>query len=73
MLLLAMALQHPYTNNNMLTMSRWELRKNDNTGVADEYLCHSCYVPRENWQNALPKGIRGREKHKGADCPQEET
>jgi hypothetical protein len=57
MLLLAMALQHPYTNNNMLTVSRWELPKDDITGVADGYLCHSCYVPRENWQNVLPRGF----------------
>jgi len=44
------------TNNSKLTMSRWELRKDSSKEDADEYLCHSCYIPKENWQEALPRG-----------------
>jgi hypothetical protein len=40
----------------MLTIPRRESRKNDTEGAADQYLCHACYIPKENWQNALPQG-----------------
>jgi len=32
------------------------LRKDDTKEEAEEYLCHACYVPKENWQDALPQG-----------------
>jgi hypothetical protein len=44
------------TNNSRLTISRWESCKNNTKGDADEYLCHACYIPKEDWQNALPQG-----------------
>jgi hypothetical protein len=37
-------------------MSRWELHKDNTKEEADEYLCHACYLPKENWQDALPQG-----------------
>jgi hypothetical protein len=44
------------STNVILTMSRWESRKNNTEGVADEYLCHACYIPKEDWKNSLPQG-----------------
>lgn len=45
-----------YANNSKLTISRWKLRKDNTKEEAEEYLCHSCYIPKENWQDALPQG-----------------
>lgn len=44
------------STNVMLIMSRWESRKNSTEGGADEYLCHACYIPKQDWQHALPQG-----------------
>lgn len=37
-------------------MSRWESRKDNTKQDAEEILCHNCYIPKENWQDALPQG-----------------
>jgi hypothetical protein len=56
MLLVGKSFCNVVHNNDMLTIFRWESRKNNTEGVADEYLCHACYIPKEDWQNALPQG-----------------
>lgn len=37
-------------------MSRWESRKDSTKEDAGEILCHNCYVPKQDWQDALPRG-----------------
>jgi hypothetical protein len=34
------------------------LHKDNIKEEADEYLCHACYLPKENWRDALPQGYK---------------
>lgn len=35
---------------------RWRLRNDNDRADEERYLCHACYVGKDTWQNALPKG-----------------